>query len=94
MKGALVVREVWTRIPRQPDSILINEPRPRAAEQWRRERGHERGQASTGIDLGNVLLSLGRRDAGLPRHIDIDGDGEVTLLDLEMALRIKRMTGR
>ena len=43
-----------------------------------------------GIDVMKVLLALGRRDVDLPRHLDIDGDGEVTILDLESAMRIVR----
>ena len=88
VKGALVVREVWTRVPRRSSSLEIVPPPIRPSEGVGREERSRTGDP--GIDVMKVLLALGRRDVDLPRHLDIDGDGEVTILDLESAMRIVR----
>ena len=89
--GALVVREVWTRMP-AIGAVVEGAPHIPVAndDSERRERGAGESNETGRIDLGEVLIALGRQDSELPRRIDLDGDGEVTLLDIEMAIRITR----
>ena len=91
---ALVVREVWTRMPSGNDGIEPTGEVVRPADRSERRDGPAGGEWSEFpvIELGEVLMALGRSDAGLPRDIDLDGDGEVTLLDLELAIRITGST--
>ena len=91
LTGALVVRELWTRTPHRALGVEPFGPvPPRAVDGERRQPGGGVSEGVEGIDPGEILIALGRDDAGLPRNIDLDGDGTVTLLDLEMAVRIMR----
>ncbi len=95
----LVVRRVAIETPEHgvgPRPIPPSSP-PTASVIGRRGsegRGdRDRERAMSPPDILEIVRRLGESGPDLPRRVDLDGDGDVTVLDLRAALRIERNRG-
>lgn len=90
LASAFVVRRVAVETPELETPRPVptrQEPSPTTIQ---RRGSTDRSRAFPVPDPFGILTRLGESGPDLPRSIDLDGDGDVTILDLAAALRIRR----
>lgn len=87
--SALVIRRVTVESPsvHGPRDLTPEDPPVADGPARRGMPGDDRGGS---VSLFEIASRLGSVGADLPRRVDLDGDGAVTVLDLEAAIRVIR----
>jgi hypothetical protein len=91
LASGFVVRRLVVETPEDevgPRPVPPSNP-PRPSVIGRRGSNRRAGVPPT-PDVFEIASRLGDSGPDLPRHVDLDGDGDVTVLDLSAALRIQR----
>jgi hypothetical protein len=91
LASGFVVRRLMVETPEDevgPRPVPPSNP-PRPSVIARRGSNPRAGVPPT-PDVFEIASRLGDSGPDLPRHVDLDGDGDVTVLDLSAALRIQR----
>ncbi len=91
LNSSWIVRRVEVETPTSPGGVrpvLVNQvPTPAVSDSG---RGRRSASVPGTVDIFEIASRLGQRGVDLPRTIDLDGDSEVTLFDLEVAVRLGR----